>query len=75
MAHRDHGHEGERKQAQDLADRDASVEGAGKSYVRHTGKGFPRRANGGLRARGRRLTRRARPRIMRIDQPLDLKVA
>ncbi|GGL01576.1 hypothetical protein GCM10010094_73050 [Streptomyces flaveus] len=75
MAHRDHGYEGERKQAQDLADRDASVEGSGKSYVRHTWRGFPRRANGRLRAWGRRLTRRARPWTMRIGQPLDLKVA
>jgi hypothetical protein len=66
---RDHEHEGEREEAQDLPDREASGEARGEvrgeAFDRHIGRGFPRRTNVGLRARGQRLTRRARHRVAR----------
>ncbi|GAA4317397.1 hypothetical protein GCM10023086_40350 [Streptomyces venetus] len=64
VPHRDHGDEQERKQTQDLthaADRDATGEPSradvGELYRCHVRRGFPCPANGGLRKRGRRLTR------------------
>ncbi|GGY07518.1 hypothetical protein GCM10010384_09980 [Streptomyces djakartensis] len=64
VAHRDHGDEQQRKQTQDLtqaADREATGESSraefGELYRCHIRRGFPRPANGGLRERGRRLTR------------------
>jgi hypothetical protein len=67
MPHRDHQDEGERDQAQDRPEREASGSLReplgrllGKSNRCHIGRGSPRRANRGLRARVRRLTCRAR---------------
>jgi hypothetical protein len=71
VPHRDHDHEGEREQAEDLPDREASGEASGQTpktsgetsweilgelFDRHIGRGFPRRTNVRLRARRRRLT-------------------
>ncbi|GGS43029.1 hypothetical protein GCM10010270_11580 [Streptomyces violaceus] len=63
VLHRDHGDEQKREQTQDLtqaADRDATGESSraefGELYRCHIRRGFPSRANGGLRKRGLRLT-------------------
>ncbi len=62
VPHRDHGDEQERKQAQDLpqaADRDATGESSRAEFGEldrcHIRRGFPPRANGGLRKRGLRI--------------------
>lgn len=60
MLCRDHEHEDEREQTQDLADRKTSGESVRETYGSHIGRGFPRRTNARLRARRRRLTRGAR---------------
>ncbi|GGV58734.1 hypothetical protein GCM10010228_04890 [Streptomyces massasporeus] len=59
VLHRDHGHEQEREQTQDLpqaADRDATGESSraefGELYRCHVRRGCPGRANCGLRERG-----------------------
>jgi hypothetical protein len=60
VPHRHDGDQQERDQTQDLADTadGEALEGAslGEFYRCHTGRGFPRRANGGLRKRGQGLT-------------------
>ncbi|GHA46315.1 hypothetical protein GCM10010372_52850 [Streptomyces tauricus] len=71
MLYRDHDHEGEREETQDLPDRKASGEALGEPFDRHIARGFPRRTNVGLRTRGQGLTRCARPRVARLGGSRD----
>ncbi|GAA0331683.1 hypothetical protein GCM10009540_59320 [Streptomyces turgidiscabies] len=77
MAHRDHGDEQEREQAQDLPYRYASVPGRGRENGCHNRRGSPYRTNTGLRTHGHRPTRRATARGPSPvpDAFVDLKVA
>ncbi|GAA4084899.1 hypothetical protein GCM10022233_78810 [Streptomyces shaanxiensis] len=61
VPHRDHDHEDEWEQDQYPAERDAPEQASqGESYRCHIRRGSPRRDNGGLRQRRRRLTDRLR---------------
>ncbi|GAA3807011.1 hypothetical protein GCM10022403_046390 [Streptomyces coacervatus] len=90
VLHGHDGHEQERQQAQDLpehAGRDASGESSwgewplGKVYRSHISRGFPARANGGLRKWGQGLKRGQRlaygHRVLRggRQENIDLNVA
>jgi len=77
VPHRDQDDQGERKQDQYLADRDAPEQASRvESYCGHIGRGFPCRDNGGLRKRRRRLTDRLRTDIdLREVGDIDLNVA
>lgn len=74
--HRYREHQGERDQAQDLADRNTSGESQGETYGSHIRRGSPRRANARLRAWGRRLTCGASHGGTRVRPPrIDLNEA
>jgi hypothetical protein len=82
VPYRDHGDEHERKQTQDLAypaDRDATGDSSlGELYRCHTGRGFPPRANCGLRKRGQGLTYGHRVLFgvgLYVDLDVDLNLA